>query len=75
MNTLLIEYLKFILNGIGSMGNKYNKSFSDAFKMYLEIFPRQATLLRRGSEESIDKQYMSWKFKCISNIFDSLVVI
>ena len=41
------------------MGNKYNKSFSDAFKMYLEIFPRQATLLRRGSEESIDKQYMS----------------
>ena len=24
------------------MGNKYNKSFSNAFKMYLEIFPRQA---------------------------------
>ena len=24
------------------MGNKYTKSFSDAFKMYLEILPRQA---------------------------------
>ena len=24
------------------MGNKYTKSFSNAFKMYLEIFPRQA---------------------------------
>ena len=24
------------------MGNKCTKSFSDAFKMYLEIFPRQA---------------------------------
>ena len=24
------------------MGNKYTKSLSDAFKMYLEIFPRQA---------------------------------
>ena len=24
------------------MGNKYTKSFSDAFKMYLGIFPRQA---------------------------------
>ena len=23
------------------MGNKYTKSFSDAFKMYLEILPRQ----------------------------------
>ena len=23
------------------MGNKYTKSFSNAFKMYLEIFPRQ----------------------------------
>ena len=43
------------------MGNKYTKSFLDAFKMYLEILPRQAVY-----EE---------KFKCISNIFDSLVVI
>ena len=24
------------------MGNKYTNSFSDAFKMYLEILPRQA---------------------------------
>ena len=24
------------------MWNKYSKSFSDAFKMYLEIFPGQA---------------------------------
>ena len=24
------------------MGNKYTKSFSNAFKMYLEIFLRQA---------------------------------
>ena len=24
------------------MGNKYTKSFSDAFEMYLEILPRQA---------------------------------
>ena len=24
------------------MGNKYTKSFSDAFKMYLEILPQQA---------------------------------
>ena len=24
------------------MGNKYTTSFSDAFKIYLEIFPRQA---------------------------------
>ena len=24
------------------MGNKYTKSFSNAFKMYLEIFNRQA---------------------------------
>ena len=24
------------------MGNKYTKSFSDAFKMYLGIFPREA---------------------------------
>ena len=23
------------------MGNKYTKSFSDEFKMYLEIFPQQ----------------------------------
>ena len=24
------------------MGNKYTKSFSDAFKIYSEIFPQQA---------------------------------
>ena len=33
--------LKYILNAAIWMGNKYTKSFSDAFKMYLEILPRQ----------------------------------
>ena len=31
------------------MGNKYTKSFSDAFKMYLEIFSRQAVYGVKGS--------------------------
>ena len=39
-------YFKCIANWIFKihfqMGNKYTESFSDAFKMYLEIFPRQA---------------------------------
>ena len=31
------------------MGNKYAKLFLDAFKMYLEIFPRQAVYDTFGS--------------------------
>ena len=45
------------------MLNKYTKSFSDVFKIYLEIFPRQAVYVYEV------------KIKRISNTFDSLVVI
>ena len=38
----MIGYLKNILIAVSWMGNKYTKSFTDVFKMYLEIFPRQA---------------------------------